>query len=614
MNLRNLLPRLLVISAGAVLVAVAVFASRLGIDHNAQWGASRRWLFAIGWIALVAGLWPFLRRLWNRVRRASERPLHLAVQKTEASLASSPAGAWSLHVVKALLSMARHALATLGSWINASSSPDETSVSRLRLAATLTGLAVIGVQIAYVFIVSVGTWTDWPRESEYYSLLSHAFRAGQVYLPVQPDPALVALDNPYDLASRGDIPVLWDSSYYEGKYYLYYGPTPGLLLAGAEAVTGKVIGDQYLVFAFVSLINLSMAWMLFYLWRTLFRATSPWLLALLVASAGLASPLPWLLGRPAFYEAAIAGGEAFLLLGLTFALPEWVEGRCSPTRLAVAGLSWALAAGSRAALLPALLIPAAWLVIRLLRSRPVRWGSLAAFLLPFIAGGLALAWYNQIRFGNILETGFRYVLTTFDQIAGAHQMFMLDYLPSNLFNYLWMPMRQLSVFPFVKAQWGIASVPILGFHPGGLYQTEQISGIMRTTPLAWLVFVPAGMLVLKSVRRNGAAFSRDLGVSLMFGGVAFGGFASLVTFHWAAMRFAASFAPQLSLMAVVGSWMAIESLRSRPGWRMVAGLALAALAIRGLALGLLLGITSQAARFESLNPELFDALTRFFAL
>lgn len=99
-----------------------------------------------------------------------------------------------------------------------------------------------------------------------------------------------------------------------------------------------------------------------------------------------------------------------------------------------------------------------------------------------------MAWYNWIRFGNALDTGLSYTLTIRNLHRDAAAVFSLSYIPSNLFNYLWMPIRGLSVFPFVKPQWGILSVPLLGFRPGGLYGTEQIDS--------------AGLVVTLSRRRG----------------------------------------------------------------------------------------------------------------
>ena len=68
----------------------------------------------------------------------------------------------------------------------------------------------------------MGLWTTWLNRTSYYDLLATAFSHGQTALEVQPDPALLKLENLYELNSREGIPFLWDASLYKGKYYLYF--------------------------------------------------------------------------------------------------------------------------------------------------------------------------------------------------------------------------------------------------------------------------------------------------------------------------------------------------------------------------------------------------------
>jgi hypothetical protein len=63
----------------------------------------------------------------------------------------------------------------------------------------------------------------------YYNLFS-AFLHGHLYLDEVPSSALAALSNPYDPSSRYGISYLWDTAYYQGKYYCYYGPAPVVLV------------------------------------------------------------------------------------------------------------------------------------------------------------------------------------------------------------------------------------------------------------------------------------------------------------------------------------------------------------------------------------------------
>ena len=341
--------RILVGTLGTAVMSVAVFATRLGLDNNPKWGPGRRRLLAAGVVLLAGSLWPLLQKLFQRVAQTGRSDWGRA----RLELSASTTGRFLLRLLEGLRDGLSRTISGISSFVEISWL---SSRSRNRLAALLALGAVVSAEIVYVFIVSVGTWTTWPEETAYYHLLSDAFRAGQVHLLIEPDPSLVALNDPYDVASHEEVPYLVDAIYYEGKYFLYWGPAPALVLAIAEVLTGLALGDEYLTFGLISVVNVCLAWILYDLWRKLFKDTSPFLLALVVIAAALAGPIPWLVGRPAIYEAAIAGGQAFFLLGLAMLLPELVEGRSSPGRLAIAGLAWALAIGSRASLAPVVVL------------------------------------------------------------------------------------------------------------------------------------------------------------------------------------------------------------------------------------------------------------------
>src|SRR6187455_485414 len=96
---------------------------------------------------------------------------------------------------------------------------------------SITGVIIVSglVLLFYLWLVTLGLWTDFPPSTNYYDLQANAFLHGQLALEVEPDPALLALENPYEPADRENIPVLWDATLYQGKYYLYWGPVPAVL-------------------------------------------------------------------------------------------------------------------------------------------------------------------------------------------------------------------------------------------------------------------------------------------------------------------------------------------------------------------------------------------------
>src|SRR5262245_19110728 len=71
---------------------------------------------------------------------------------------------------------------------------------------------------------------EWGHDlGEYYTLLGQGFARGHTYLPVDPSPALLALPDPYDPKANESVRNQ-DMVLYHGRYYLYFGAAPALLL------------------------------------------------------------------------------------------------------------------------------------------------------------------------------------------------------------------------------------------------------------------------------------------------------------------------------------------------------------------------------------------------
>src|SRR5437016_13548598 len=63
-----------------------------------------------------------------------------------------------------------------------------------------------------------------------YASLAEGFFRGHLYMAYQPDPRLMALPFPYDYKGReGKVDYVWDASYFNGHYYLYFSPLPTLI-------------------------------------------------------------------------------------------------------------------------------------------------------------------------------------------------------------------------------------------------------------------------------------------------------------------------------------------------------------------------------------------------
>src|SRR3990172_6126385 len=102
--------------------------------------------------------------------------------------------------------------------------------------------ALLLVIAVYLWFISVSR----DATSSYYALLATSFRQGELSLSLRPDPALLELANPYDPAARQGIKTPLDLSLYNGKFYLYWGPAPALLLSIVQTLFHGQVPDVYL--------------------------------------------------------------------------------------------------------------------------------------------------------------------------------------------------------------------------------------------------------------------------------------------------------------------------------------------------------------------------------
>lgn len=73
--------------------------------------------------------------------------------------------------------------------------------------------------------------TDNPHFQQYDQMAS-ALLKGKLSLDIEVSDSLAAMENPYDYAAReeGNVDFQWDTAFFNGKYYMYFGIVPVLLL------------------------------------------------------------------------------------------------------------------------------------------------------------------------------------------------------------------------------------------------------------------------------------------------------------------------------------------------------------------------------------------------
>ncbi len=478
--------------------------------------------------------------------------------------------------------------------------PDRVLAKPRWIERGLIALSVIAIGWFYLWTVAPETPKGLTSrdDASYYNLLVRGMLKGHLSLDVPSDPFLDALPNPYDPAARGPH-GMHDASYYRGKYYVYFGVTPVVLLyLPFHLLTGTYISDHCAIVVFVFagfLFGLAIVRSVI---RDHFPLTPAGVRLACVWALGLANMVPPLLRRAAMWEVPISCAYALFMLTL---FCVWrAMAKQGALRWAVAGsLAMGLCIGARPVYLAGavvLLAPLGLAGLNLGRKfwRQGQWWRLAtATALPIMVVGSGLAVYNHLRFGSPVEFGQSY------QLAGAEDSklvhFSPSYLPFNLRIYLFSLPGFSPYFPFLTV---IHPPPA----PPGQFGIEDPYGIVPGMP--WVLFsFGAAWLALR--RRDvlgmwcGATLASVVLTLAMIG--CFGGNTG---------RYQVDFAPGLTLLAAVGvAWFTAELAGS--GWKLGAVTLTVVLAVWSSGFNILLSF--QHNRLLAMNhPALYAQLAWTF--
>lgn len=427
------------------------------------------------------------------------------------------------------------------------------------------GIAGIFVLLLFSWFIHIGPWRARGYTSDYYAQQASAFRHGQVALETKPDPALLALPNIYDPKARKNIPLLGDASVYEGKYYLYFGPLPSILLALITLLFPIQLGDQIFVYIFTIGLFLFQSLLFIEIVCRYFRNLPDWLIPLGVMFLGVVGPFLRMLAHPLIHEAAISGGQLFATMGMYLAFMALKDHSISSRKLFLAGCFWAFAIATRATqLIPIGLMTGVTLFFLLYKSRNEMDGSFGfatlSFLSPLVIGGLLLAWYNWIRFDSIFEFGLYYQLAAFDLQQNYSILFSRIYLIQNIFNYFINPFEVRSVFPFLFPAAGRETPVFLSPELPKLYIVEEAKfpGLLSSTPFLIFAILPILFLAGRTfhkVRSNNETENRfshfDWNV-LNLTASWIGGSIPILLLFYAGIRYETEFVTSLGMLAFIG--------------------------------------------------------------
>ncbi len=421
-------------------------------------------------------------------------------------------------------------------------------------------LLAVGVAIGWFYTWTARSTDPWQfgiEQRDYYNLLIDGWLDGQLHLKVDVPPELLALRDPYDPRVRPPDLGLHDATFYRGKYFLYFGAAPVVvLMLPFRLLTGidLPLAAAVLAFAYAGFLATSALWLA--IRRRYFPGCGAFVSAGMVLTLGLVNLGPVLVRRPQMWELPIAAGYCFATLAL---LGVWHCLHADRARrgrwLAGAGLMLGLAIASR----PTYLLASPLLVVPLIgwgwKQRRVPWRELLLVVAPMTAVGGLMALHNQLRFGDPLQFGQAYQFSLDYESKVEH--FSPRYLGFNTWRYFFSAAEWSWHYPFI----GPATLPP---KPAGFSGHDDVYGVLVNLPLAWFALAVPLALWRRADgerRRLGAWLVAALTLLGVMAGLLLGFFGSLA-------RYQVDFTPTLMLLAAVGV-LALERWQNGRGPRAI---------------------------------------------
>ena len=239
------------------------------------------------------------------------------------------------------------------------------------------------------------------------------------------DEKLLEMDNPYDREARvaNNVDFHWDHAFYNGKYYMYFGIVPALILfVPFKLITGKTLITYHATQIFVSFLIIGIyMFFLMLLKVSKKKITTP---IFIFSCVSLSIMSVWYMSSaPSLYCTAISAGICFVIWSLYFFFKAaYVDKNKSILLATIGSIFGALAFGCRPpiALANVIAIP---LYIHYLKGKRISIKFILKNLiifLPYVIVGVGIMYYNYIRFDNVFEFGQSYQLTVTDQTNYAN--------------------------------------------------------------------------------------------------------------------------------------------------------------------------------------------------
>lgn len=352
-------------------------------------------------------------------------------------------------------------------------------------------ITVFLVMMSFVFLAGyINLSSGNVKETDYYATdFVDALSNGKVYLEKAPSEELTSLENPYDTTQRDENSLkrgkdyIWDSSYYNGKYYSYFGILPALILmVPYHLLTGKYMLVHFAILIFSLLTIWSLKELVINIFERYFKNTPFKIMIFSMIILLFGSQILILNGRPKFYELAVISGLFFATAGINFLFMGIKQKDIKYKYIFLSSLFLSLSVACRPTMLFTSLIALPVFIkifIKKFKEKRNIGKSIASICIPYILIGSLLMYYNYIRFNSIFEFGASYQLTVNDMSSLKNRVMTIGTgIVCNLFG---IP-SFTSSFPFIETNQNV--LPFYGYY----YIEDMIGGLFILTPICFAIF------------------------------------------------------------------------------------------------------------------------------
>jgi|GEM_PF-6483766 len=323
----------------------------------------------------------------------------------------------------------------------------------------------------------------------YFNMLGEAFLSGHTYIDSY------VLDYyhlpPAKNAAISSKPPYFflDTSFYQGRYYVYWGPVPVLLVwIPIKLLTGISVSAGFTGFIFASL-AIACLTLLFFRISQRIGAIPLWGTMFVILSLAYGTWIPFVLRGARFYEVPGLGGYAFTAMGLLCYWLYW-ENKKS-LWLVLASLCFGLAVGCRINLIfNGVFIVLALIILHREHTGRERIRTYIQALFPWLMCLSLYGIYNYVRFDSPFQTGISYQVSVLDWHHRRFRLFTPEWSLEHAYLYLFKPL-QWNVpiaFPFFSPAsfWGNMTIPWTSIEAPYL---EPTFGLLSNSPFALFYFL-----------------------------------------------------------------------------------------------------------------------------